>query len=247
VTIFGAQHVFDMPDIATRLSTTGRLLVRSGIEIERILSSIVDDGDAVTAHLPNKLMFLSRVVSVDATEQQVMLAYSDHKPANSAVLAAPTVAFRCNHRGAQFAFACSKPRHAAHSGQPAIRMSAPPVVLAAQPRQFPARPQLPREADVRCDLRMGLQSFGAKLVDVGLDGKAFILGDPAIPVCDGTRLKGARLRPNERESLVVDLEVDKVIQAMLPDGRRATRIGCRIMTARDELEKIIRLFVIDLQ
>jgi c-di-GMP-binding flagellar brake protein YcgR len=247
VTIFGAQHDRDMPDIATRLSTTGRLLVRSGIEIERLLSSMADDAATVTAHLPSKLMFLSRVVSVSVDEQQVMMAYSDHKPANAEVLGANTVTFKCNHRGAQFAFACSKPRHGAHSGQPAIRMNAPPIVLAAQPRNFAARPQLPTAADVRCDLRMGLQSFGAKLIDVGLDGKAFILGDPAIPVCDGTRLKGACLRHSERDSLMVDLDVQKVVQAVLPDGKRATRIGCRIVAAREELEKIIRLFIVDLQ
>ena len=74
-------------------------------------------------------MFLSRVVSVSVDEQQVMMAYSDHKPANAEVLGANTVTFKCNHRGAQFAFACSKPRHGAHSGQPAIRMNAPPIVL----------------------------------------------------------------------------------------------------------------------
>lgn len=236
-----------MPDLATRLSNTGRLLVRSGIEIERILNSMVEDGDTVTASLPNKMMFLSRVVSVDATEQQVDVACSDHKPANTALLAAPSVAFRCNHRGAQFAFACTKPRTGWLSGQTTIRMTAPPIVLAAQPRQFPARPQLPAVADVRCDLRMGLQSFGAKLIDVGLDGKAFIIGDSGIPICDGTELKGARLRPSERESLTVDIEVDRVVQAVLPDGKRATRIGCRIMTGREELEKIIRLFIVDLQ
>jgi len=236
-----------MPDICTRLSTTGRLLVRSGIEIERILNSMVDDGDAVTASLPSDVMFLSRLVSLDATEQQLMLAYSDHKPANSAVLASPSVTLRCNHRGAQFAFSCSKPRQGTHSGRPAIRMTAPRIVLAAQPRQGLARTQLPREADVRCELRMGLLSFAARLVDVGLDGKAFIVGDPAIPLCDGTRLPGARVRHGERESMVVDLEVDKVVQAVLPDGKRATRIGCRIVAEREQLEKIIRLFIIDLQ
>jgi hypothetical protein len=236
-----------MPDLATRLSNTGRLLVRSGIEIERILNSMVEDGDAVTASLPNKMMFLSRVVSVDAAEQQVDVACSDHKPANTALLAVPSVAFRCNHRGAQFAFACKKPRTGWLSGQTTIRMTAPPIVLAAQPRQFPARPQVPAVADVRCDLRMGLQSFGAKLIDVGLDGKAFIVGDPAIPLCEGTRLKSARLRPSEREPLMVDLQVDKVVQSMLPNGKRATRIGCHIMTGREELEQIIRLFIVDLQ
>jgi c-di-GMP-binding flagellar brake protein YcgR len=236
-----------MSDICTRRSTTGPLLVRSGIEIERLLNSMVDDRDTVTATLPSKMMFLSRVVSVDADEQAVMLAYSDHKPANSAVLASPTVTFRCNHRGAQFAFACKKPRQGTHSGQPAIQIATPPMVIGAQPRHGVVRSKLPTEADVRCELRMGLQSFGAKLVDVGLDGKAYILGDPAIPVCEGTRLSRARVRPGERDSLVVDIDVDKVVQAVLPDGKRATRIGCRIVAEREQLEKMIRLFVVDLQ
>jgi hypothetical protein len=94
---------------------------------------------------------------------------------------------------------------------------------------------------------MGLQSFGARLVDVGLDGRAFILGDPAIPVCEGTRLQGARVRHDEREILTADLHIDKVVQAVLPDGKRATRIGCRVMAERGELEKLIRLFIVDLQ
>jgi c-di-GMP-binding flagellar brake protein YcgR len=236
-----------MPDISSRLSTTGRLLVRSGIEIERILNSMVDDADTVTAKLPSDMMFLSRLMCVDATEQQLTIAYSDHKPANSAVLASPAVTLTCNHRGAHFAFACKKPRQGTHSGRPAISMTAPTIVLAAQPRQGVVHARLPREADVRCELRMGLQSFRARLVDVGLDGKAFIVGDPAIPVCDGTQLKGARVRHDERETLTVDLEVDKVVQALQPDGKRATRIGCRIVTDREQLERIIRLFIVDLE
>jgi len=31
------------------------------------------------------------------------------------------------------------------------------------------------------------------------------------------------------------------------NGKRGTRIGCRIVTEREKLEKIIRLFIIDLQ
>ncbi|MCD6043581.1 MAG: Flagellar regulator YcgR, partial [Burkholderiales bacterium] len=62
-----------MPDISTRLSNTGQLLVRSGIEIERILTSMVQDRDAVTAKLPAQQMFLSRLVCVDAEERHVIL------------------------------------------------------------------------------------------------------------------------------------------------------------------------------
>ena len=95
---------------------------------------------------------------------------------------------------------------------------------------------------------MGLISFAARLVDVGLDGSAFIVCDPAIPVCDGTRLTGARVRnAASPQTLTVDLEVGKVVQTVLPDGKAASRLSCRILTDREQLENLIRLFIVDLQ
>lgn len=237
-----------MSEIASRLSHTGKVLVRSGIEIERLLKSMIDDRDAVTANLQSNQMFLSHLMSVDAAEQQVMLACSDHKPANSALLASASVTLKCNHRGAQFAFSCTRPRPGTHSGLPAIRMTTPAMILAVQHnRRTGGRTQVPLEADVQCRLHMGLISFDAKLIDMGLDGKAYLLGDPAIPVCDGTRLQGVRISDGEREFLSVDIEVDQVRQAVLTDGKRATRIGCRIVADRAQLEKIVRLFIVDLE
>jgi c-di-GMP-binding flagellar brake protein YcgR len=236
-----------MSDLATRLgtTTTGQLLVRSGIEIERILDAIIQDGTAVQAKLSD-VLFLSRLLAFDPSQQQLMLAYCDHKPANSAVLAARSVTFMCNHRRAQFAFACTKPLQAIHSGQPAIRMSAPSIMLALQHGRNRTRTQMPGEADVRCDLWMGVISFEARLVDMSLDGKAFLVGDPGIPVCAGTRLEKARIHHDEREPLVVDIEVEQVLHAV-HNGKRATRIGCRIVAEREQMEKIARLFVVDLQ
>jgi c-di-GMP-binding flagellar brake protein YcgR len=237
-----------MSDLASRLSHTGKVLVRSGIEIGRILRAIIGDRDAVTANLPSSQMFLSHLMSLDATEQQVTLACSDHKPANSALLASSSVTLRCNHRGAQFAFSCARPRPGTHSGVPAILMATPAMMLAVQHnRRAGGRTQVPLEADVRCRLRLGLISFDARLIDMGLDGKAYLLGDPAIPVCGGTRLQGVRIRDGERELLSVDIEVDEVKQAMLASGKRATRIGCRIVADRARMEEIVRLFIVDLE
>jgi c-di-GMP-binding flagellar brake protein YcgR len=244
----GAQHFQTMSDtLTTRLgtTTTGQLLVRSGIEIERILKAMVDDAAPMTAKLP-EVMFLTRLLSFDAAQQQVMLAYSDHKPGNSALLAARSVTFTCNHRGAQFAFACTKPVHAMHSGQPAIRMAAPPIVLAMQPNHRGHATRLPSEPDVLCELRMGVISFEARLVDMSLDGKAFLVSHDAVPVCAGTRLQGVRVSDGGRP-LQVDILVDQVGQTPLQNGKRGTRIGCRIVAQREQLEKIIKLFIIDLQ
>ena len=237
-----------MSDIATRLgtTTTGQLLVRSGIEIERLLQAMVQDATPVTAKLPEHV-FVSRLLAVDALEQSVVLAYCDHKPANSAVMASRSVTLLGNHRGAQFAFACPKPRHHMHQGQPAIRMEAPPLMLATQPRHQRSRGHLPGEADVHCELRMGVISFDAKLIDMSLDGKAFLLGAPAIPLCAGTKLEGARIQDGAGRPVVVDLEIDQVIQAVLPNGKRATRIGCRVLADRERMEKLTRLFVVEMQ
>ena len=233
--------------IAGRLgtTTTGQLLVRSGIEIERLLKAIMEAAVPLTAKLPD-VMFLTRLLSFDASQQQLTIAFSDHKPANSLLLGSRSVTFMCHHRGAQFAFACTKPVQVVHAGQPAIRMVGPPIMLAMQPNHRGHATRLPSEPDVRCELWLGVISFEARLVDMSLDGKAFLVADDAVPLCAGTRLENVRVSDGGRP-LMVDVLVDQVGQGALQNGKRGTRIGCRIVTDREKLEKIIRLFIIDLQ
>jgi c-di-GMP-binding flagellar brake protein YcgR len=235
-----------MSDLATRLANTGQLLVRSGLEIDRILTTMVDDHATVTANLPSQLIFLSRLVCVDPVKQRVVLAYSDYKTANTALLGTAQVTFRCNHRWGQFAFACNKPRPSQHAGQPAIEMSAPTIMLALQHRRRVSRSPVAAEpAELYCELRMGLNAFDARLVDMSLDGRAFLLGDSGIPLCAGTRLKGVRIEPRGRPALTVDIDVNHVIPCLLPNGRSATRIACRIVADEPTMEQLVRTFVVD--
>ena len=157
-----------------------------------------------------------------------------------------SVTFMANQYGAQFAFACSKPRHGMHMGQPAIRMSAPAILLAAEPRHNRVRGQVPGE-ERRVRPAHGPHRVQGKLVDMSTDGRAFLLGDPAIPMCGGTELKRVQIRSNGGDPIEVDIRVEQVLQAVLPNGARATRIGCRIITDKERLEKLIRFFVIELQ
>ena len=217
------------------------------MEIDRILSAIAQDGDTVSANLPSKVMFLSRLVYVEPVKQFMLLSYSDHKPANSEILAARSVTFKCHHRGAQFAFSCNGPRQAVHQREPAIQLGMPTTLLALLHRRGLQRVQVPAQAQVDCLLRMGVLAFDARLVDVSLDGMGFLLAEDAMPLCAGTRLEGARIRHPQREPLVVDIEVRHVTRVALPDGKRATRIGCRILASPEDLEELIRLFIIDLQ
>jgi hypothetical protein len=241
------QQVSRRPDLAARLASTGQLLVRSGIEIDRILSAMVDDHAAVSASLPQQSMFLSRLVGVDPVKQRLFLAYSDYKEANTALLAAKSVNLRCQHRSAQFAFACNRPRPASYGGQQVIKLDAPAMVLAVQHHKRVVPAQIAKAApDLRCQLPMGGGVLlEARLIDMSLDGHAFLLGDPALPVCAGTWLRGARITPQGAEPVTADIEVKYVIPTVLPDGDRATRIGCRIVGADAVMEQIVRRFIID--
>ncbi|HEX7053441.1 MAG TPA: flagellar regulator YcgR PilZN domain-containing protein [Burkholderiales bacterium] len=236
-----------MSDIATRLATTGQLLVRSGIEIDRILQAMVDDHASVTANLPGQVIFLSRLVHSDPVKGRVLIAYSDYKAANTALLSAGSVTFRCHHRWGQFAFNSTRPRPATAAGLPVVEMTAPTIVMGLQHRRRATRPQPLEPAELPCQLRLGLISFDARLVDMSLDGRAFLLADAGLPVCAGTRVQGVRIRPRGREPLSVDLDVSHVIPAVLPNGERATRIGCRILAPDWAMEQLVRLFVVDVE
>jgi len=237
-----------MPDIATRLANTGQLLVRSGIEIDRILTAMVQDHATVTAGLPGQVIFLSRLVAADPVKQRVLFSYSDYKLANTALLSAASVTFRCHHRWGQFAFNCNRPRPGSHADQSVIEMTSPTIMMGLQHRRRVMRSHAPLEpAELYCELRLGLISFDARLVDMSLDGRAFLLADPALPVCAGTRLEGVRICPRGHPPLTVAIEVGHVIPTLLPNGERATRVGCRIVADDKAMEQLVGLFVVDFE
>jgi c-di-GMP-binding flagellar brake protein YcgR len=237
-----------MSDIATRLANTGQLLVRSGIEIDRILTAMIDDHATVTANLPGQLIFLSRLLAADPVKQRVLVAYSDYKAANTALLSAGSVTFKCHHRWGQFAFTCNRPRPVTHEARHAIEMSAPPIMIGLQHRRRVARtPVVSEPPEIYCELRMGVITFDGRLVDMSLDGRAFLLGDSAVPVCAGTRLKDVRIQPRGKPAMSVDVDVNHVIPTILPNGERATRIACRILAKDSVMEQLVRLFVVDFE
>lgn len=237
-----------MSAIAARVSSTGQLLVRSGIEIDNILSTMIRDHATVAANLPSQTIFLSRLVLADPVKQRLVVAYSDYKVANEALLTAESVTFKCHHRWAQFGFVCTHPRQGRHGGAPAIEMDLPTMVVAWEHKRAIARGKIPKlPADLRCQLPMGAICLEARLVDMSLDGRAFLLGDPAIPVCAGTWVRGARITPQGAAPVTVDIEVRQVIPTVLPDGERATRIGCRIVAGDGAMEQLIGRFIMQLE
>jgi c-di-GMP-binding flagellar brake protein YcgR len=234
------------PDLTGRLYLTGQLLVRSGIEIGRLLDAMREDGDTVTANLQAGGLFLSRLLEVDTAAESILIAYAEHKAANAAALAARNVTFRCFHRGAQYGFTAGQPRNAVHAGEPAIRFAFPTEVLAMQQRRAHPRFQIPQQAPLHCEFRIGEVELEARVVDISLDGMGTLLYDGGVRLAPGMRLERVRILHPRHAVVLVGLEVRHVTRVLLPGGKPATRVGCRVVSARSDLEKLIRLFVIDL-
>jgi len=73
-----------------------------------------------------------------------------------------------------------------------------------------------------------------------------LITDSTIPLCEGTRLEHARIRHPQSKPFLIDFEVRNVTRVALPNGERASRVGCRVVSSRGTLEELIRLFIVDL-
>lgn len=219
--------------------------MRSGIEIERTLNAIHAAGDVVSATLKGgELLFLSRLLQVDAAGALIVLACSEVKEANSALLAAPAVAFACNHEGAHYEFVAGDPREAQYRGVPALQLGFPAALLAVQRRSTP-RIRVPPKVPLGCEIRAGALSFDAKVIDISLSGLGAIVFDLAIRLEAGMRL-AARIEHPERPAVEVDLEVRHVSRVASSEGGYVSRAGCRFVGTPKDIEDLIRLFVTEL-
>ena len=63
----------------------------------------------------------------------------------------------------------------------------------------------------------------------------------------GTLLRDCRIMVPGREAVVTDLEVRYTTPSVLADGSRVNRSGVRFLQKTDELEALIKVFVIDLE
>jgi len=219
--------------------------VRSSIEMVHLLEAVRAAGDAVTAET-GESMFLSRVLKVDAEDGFIMLACSDHKPVNRALLLERAVTFRISHRSRHVEFLCRGLHEVMFQGGAAIQAAFPAAIVVRQRRDH-ARLKVPSSLSLLCEISVGALSFDCEVVDVSLGGIGTVLYEPDIRIEPGMRIHRARIRHPRRAPVLVDLEVRHVTRVMRPEGRPAQRAGCRIIGGTKDLEDLVRLFVTELE
>ncbi len=97
------------------------MLTRSRIEITRILAEVAAKDGPVSAYLDNgELLFVARILEVDANADKIVLNYSVSKSANSVLFSAKKIILNCENRNLRVRFPALSLVQIAYQGVPAI-------------------------------------------------------------------------------------------------------------------------------
>lgn len=202
---------------------------RSATEIARVLDKVKNERILVTAYFPS-LTFQSPLCMVDPRGGRIVFDRSPNEEANRALLARPRCAFHCEMAGWHVEFVAARPRAVTHQGRSLIQCGFPEL-LASNPRRqherIQVKPPLPLRVQADED---GIMPFDGMIIDLGFEGIGFLVYASTITLEPGTVLRGCRIQLPGGAECVSDLEVRYSQAVTLPNGARAMRSGCRVLT-----------------
>ncbi len=221
-------------------------LIRSRIEIARILRELQARGEPVTAYLDEgeeERLFIGQIVAVEPDEGYVLAEFGADKGANTALLALGTATLHANDARTHLEFPAIGPHEAQHGGRAVLRFAFPPLLVRLQRREH-ARIRIPAAVQLRCIAdSAGTAPFEARVVDVSPGGVGAIVFDARIHLDPGTHLRRSKIVFPDAAAVLVDLEVRYTRQVVLEDGTAARRAGCRFIGSARDLERLVHAFI----
>ena len=212
---------------------------RSPAEIARVLGKAKADGVSVCAFFPS-FTFQAQLAIIDPRAGRIVLTRSPVEAANAAVLSRPRCTFHCEMGGWHIEFVAAEPRAVVFRRRSLIECRFPELI-ASNPRRSHDRVRLksPMPLRVHADTR-GIMPFEAMLLDFGLGGVAFLAYASSITLEPGTVLRGCRIAMPGGGECLADLEVRYTQAITMPNGKRALRSGCRLLTGPPQLAALAK-------
>jgi c-di-GMP-binding flagellar brake protein YcgR len=228
-----------MPTTATAAITSDHLL-RSRIEIQRVLDALITRRQVVTAEIPgNTDPFTAQIVGADARWGFITVTAAADESANKALLARASVTFVSTPDDWHIEFVATGPGKVMHEGIPAIRLRYPEI-LAIQQRRQHDRHEVTSTVLLRCVADAGgIMPFEAKIRNISLGGISALFYAGDITLEPGTVLVGSRIEVPGLDPVNVDLEVRYSEVVTLPDGSRGHTSGFRFINPPDGLNELI--------
>ena len=214
---------------------------RTPLEMVDILRHLKSRDVPITAHLhAGEVLFKSRLYVVDPVGACIIIESSADEAANAALLSRPRCTFFASPTGGHVEFVAADPQKIEHEGKPAIRFKFPDVLADRQRREYD-RASVSEQIPLECLADAGgVLSFRGGLVDISVGGLGFLIYHPSITLEPGTVLKGCRVGSDPSSPLVLDLEVRYSELISLPDGTRAERSGCKVVSHSESLKAFVQ-------
>jgi c-di-GMP-binding flagellar brake protein YcgR len=222
--------------------------IRSRSEVEKLLIALCDEKLTVTAYPEDgELLFAARVRAVDPDLSRIILEYSQWKPANSALLDCEQVLFHCERKNRHIQFLSGEPAEIVFDGGAGIQVGFPQFVLDLQQRTD-RRFRLAIRASMWCVIKQeGSDPIVANVDDISRGGLGGIVHDPGVVLKPGTIVRDCQITGSElKRPIDVSVEIRYWKTIRSPEGLLSKRVGCRFVASSADLQRLIDVFIVDL-
>ncbi len=185
--------------------------------------------------------FRSRLRLVDRQRCLLLLDRCSDEAANMALLALPRAKLEVEWGEWHIAFVAGNPGAFSHEGTEVIRLDFPDAIAIRRRRMYRRTPD-PRPR-LWCEAYSGGAAvFEAVLTNVSQGGLGLEI-DSATRLNPGMILAGCRIQSQDREQVIVDLEVRHTATVRRADGREVIRAGCRFLNLSPSALRLVATYV----
>lgn len=222
-----------------------QVLLRSHIEIVKLLQAACDAGVPVIGR-PKDSLFISRLHGLSQDGKYVLVDFSDNKATNSEILATDKLTLWFNLKNSHIEFLARHALEHFHAGA-AICFDTPDTLIVQQRRSYQRITLIP-SVPLNCLADgAGIMPFDAKIIDIGMGGAGAMIYSDSIMLTPGMLLSGCRITLPDLSQVIVDMRICDLGDIVMFEGRPAFRAGCSFVGDHEVIEKLVRVFMLELE
>lgn len=220
-----------------------RFLLHSRAEIAALLRALARKRTTVAAYYGTGDAFLlTTILAFDADAHELVL--DAERNANGRPGASSTLTLVAFEDSVKVQFQVQRAASALWGGLPAIRVQAPRTLLRLQRREsYRLRLPLLRAAECRVPAVAGRAAARLRVVDISCVGLGLAIPSQQLRFEPGQCLRKCELELPGSETLVVTLEVRRIVKSFRPVARGLPTCGCRFVDLPGPSATVIQRYI----
>ena len=212
-----------------------------------VLEALVAEGEDLLARsAAGGLSYSVKLRHLDPQRRHFVIAAREGHLSPAALPADAPVDFEVLFGEWRVAFSADHPHHVTHEGEPAIELEFPERVSISKRRQHDRASVTDKVRPLRLVAYSGAAPiFEASITDVSRGGIGLQVDFGGDSLHPAMVLGSCRVEREGQAVVTVSLEVRHTSHAVLPDGRRVVRAGCRFLAFTAETAQFVEEFIAD--